>query len=72
MVANPTIKTYEFRASGHGLRQHIAVYHELINTAAAELAEVFDQVRVVDQPEQAAEEELLVFVGLLISSLNSA
>jgi len=72
VVADPTIKTYEFRASGYGFSQRIAVYPGLINAAAAELAEVFDQVRVVEQPEQAAEKELLVFVGILISSLISA
>lgn len=72
VVADPTIKAYEFRASGHGFSQHIAVYPGLINATAAELAEVFDQVRVVDQPEQAAEEELLVFVRLTTRTIQSA
>ena len=72
VVADPTIKTYEFRASGHGFSQNIAVYPGLINAAAAELAGVFEQVKVVDQPEQASEEELLVFVRLATSTIQSA
>jgi len=59
VVADPTIKTYEFCASGHGFSQHIAVYPGLINAASAELAAVFDQVRVVDQPKQVQRKSFL-------------
>lgn len=72
VVADPTIKTYEFRASGHGFSQNIAVYPALVNAAAAELTGVFEQVRVVDLPEQATEQELLAFVRLAIRTIQSA
>ncbi len=72
VVADPTIKTYVFHASGHGFTQHIAVHPGLINATAAELRELFDQVRVVDQPEQATEEELLGFVRLSTRTLRNA
>jgi hypothetical protein len=72
VVADPTIKTYEFRASGHGFSQNIAVYPGLIKAAAAELAGVFEQVKIVDQPEQVAAEELLVFVRLAARTIQSA
>ncbi len=72
VVADPSIKTSEFHASNHGFSQHIAVYPGLINAAAAELASVFEQVRVVDQPEQVSEEDLLVFVRLTTRTIQSA
>lgn len=72
LVADPTIKTYEFRASGHGFNQHIAVYPELINATVADLEELFDQVRVVDHPEQATAEEFLGFVRLTTKTQQEA
>jgi hypothetical protein len=65
VVADPTIKKDNFHTySGDGFRQNIALYPGLINAAAAELTGVFEQVRVIDLPEQATAQELLAFVEL--------
>ena len=58
VVADPTIKKDNFHTySGDGFRQNIALCPGLINAAAAELTGVFEQVRVIDLPEQATAQE---------------
>jgi len=65
VVADPTIKKGNFHTyNSDGFKQNIALYPGLINAAAAELTGVFEQVRVVDLPEQATAQELLAFVTL--------